>query len=202
MLFLPAGIIFPVVGIFALACMLAPVITAFFSGRTWCGYFCPRGGFNDQILSKVSLKRGIPRILKERWFKNAFLVLLMGAFIVQISYAWGDIKAVGHVFVRMVLLTTILGILLGISYQPRTWCMICPMGTMAHYVANIRKIRARLKHVTFIKDRCLNCKLCSRSCPMGIDVSAYRKQGRVENGACLKCRVCVENCPKQSLFIA
>lgn len=196
------GIMFPIVGVIALLCMLAPVVTAFWGGRTWCGYFCPRGSFYNHFLAKITLKLGTPRFLKERWFKVTFLVLLMGAFMVQILFAWGSLVAVGYVFVRMVLTTTLLGILLGVFYNHRTWCVICPMGTMAHYVAGLKKVRERLKHVTFVKDQCINCKLCSRYCPIGIDVSSYRKHGRVENGDCLKCWVCIEKCPKQSLYVA
>ena len=128
-------------------------------------------------------------------------MLIMGAFLAQILIAWGSFVTVGSVFVRMVLVTTLLGIFLGIFYNHRTWCVICPMGTLAYLVTGLKKAHDRLKYVTFINNECFNCKLCSRYCPMGIDVSAYQKQGRVEDGDCLKCRVCVEKCPKQSLDI-
>lgn len=195
------GIWFPAVGTVAILCMLAPVITAFWKGRNWCGYYCPRGSFNDYLLPKISLKRGIPKIFKEYWFRLLFLVLLMGAFFIQLRLAWGNLAAVGLVFVRMVIITTLLGILFGIVYSSRTWCVICPMGTMAHLVAGMKKVRDQINHVTFIKDQCIDCKLCSRSCPMGIDVAVYREQGRVEHGDCLKCLVCVDKCPKKALFL-
>lgn len=199
--FIIAGILFPALGTIALLCMLAPVVTSFWSGRNWCGYYCPRGSFNDYLLAKITLKREMPRIFKESWFRLTFLALLMGAFVIQIILAWGSLVAVGAVFVRMVLLTTLLGIILGIIYNYRTWCLICPMGTMAGFIAGFENTRVRLTNVTFLKDRCVDCKLCSRCCPMGIDVAAYRELGRVDHGDCLKCRVCVGKCPKGALFI-
>ncbi len=199
--FIITGILFPAIGVIALLCMLAPVVTAFWSGRKWCGHYCPRGSFNDYLLAKITLKRGIPRILKEPWFRLSFLILLMGAFAIQIILAWGSLVAVGFVFVRMVLLTTLLGIILGIIYNYRTWCVICPMGTMANWVARLKNVSIRLRRVTFLKELCIDCKLCSRYCPIGIDVAACREAGRIEDGDCLQCRVCVEKCPKQSLFI-
>lgn len=199
--FIVIGILIPVIGTIALLCMLAPVVTAFWKGRNWCGYYCPRGSFNDYLLSKITLKRKIPQILKEPWFRLVFLILLLGAFLIQILLAWGSLVAVGAVFVRMVLLTTLLGIILGIIFNYRTWCMVCPMGTMASWVAKLKKARTRLRRVTFVTEQCVDCKLCSRNCPMGIDVAAYRELGRVENENCLQCLVCVGKCPKQALFI-
>lgn len=195
------GIWYPAIGTVALLCMLAPVITAFWKGRNWCGHYCPRGSFNDYLLARITLKRGIPKIFKEYWFKLLFLVLLMGAFLIQIRLAWGNLAAVGLVFVRMVIITTLLGILLGMIFDYRAWCVICPMGTMARLVAGMKKVSDRISYITFIKDQCVDCKLCSRYCPVGIDVPTYRKQGLVDHGDCLKCQVCVGKCPKQSLYV-
>lgn len=201
--FVVVGIFFPAIGTIALLCMLAPVVTAFWKGRKWCGYYCPRGSFNDYLLSKITLKRGIPQIIKEPWFSLVFLVLLMGAFLIQILLAWGSLVAIGAVFVRMVLLTTLLGIIMGIIFNYRAWCMICPMGTLASWVVKLKlkKVNTRLRQVRFVAEQCIDCKLCSHCCPMGIDVAAYRELGRVEDGNCLQCRVCIEKCPKQALFI-
>ena len=133
-LYIVVGVMYPMIGLAALICMLAPSIVAIFKGRMWCGNFCPRGSFNDIILSKISLKNGVPKFLKTTWFKLTFLAVLMGAFALQIVFAWGNITEVSFVFIRMIIITTIVTIILGIIYNQRTWCMICPMGTMAHYV--------------------------------------------------------------------
>jgi polyferredoxin len=136
--YLVVGWFYPILGIAALVCMLAPVITAFFKGRMWCGSFCPRGSFNDMILSRLSRKLRLPAFLKATWFRFVFLVLLLSFFGVQIFVAWGDITTVGYVFLRMVFLTTLLAIILGVSYNQRTWCGICPMGTLAHYASKVK----------------------------------------------------------------
>ena len=110
--------------------------------------------------------------------------------------------AVGQVFVRMVLLTTMVTVLLGSIYQPRTWCLICPMGTMAHFVAGTKAVRSRIKQVSFHQEKCIDCKLCSKSCPVQIDVYSHKAAGRLEDGDCLKCCTCVVKCPKNSLYVA
>lgn len=144
-LFSIGGIIYPPVGIVAIICMLAPVVTAPFMGRRWCGNFCPRGSLNDVILKKITLNKGIPKIFKTNGFKIGFLVLLMSAFVVQLWMAWGNIAAVGFVFVRMILITTIIDIILGIIYHQRTWCSFCPMGSMAGWIAKAKSSLSKLK---------------------------------------------------------
>lgn len=196
-----AGLFFPAVGVVAIICMLAPVIVSFFKGRFWCGNFCPRGSMNDIIISKISKKTRIPELLKNQWFKLMILVLLMGGFAIQIYFAWGNIDAVGTVFVRMILITTVISIILGTVYNQRTWCTICPMGTMASYVARLKHVNKRVKHVKFKDQTCVNCKVCSRNCPMGIDVLEHKNTGKVTHPDCLKCEICIKKCPKKALYI-
>lgn len=195
------GIFYPIVGLTALICMLAPSFIAVFKGRMWCGNFCPRGSFNDKILSKFSLGNKVPEFLKKTWFRLTFFILLMGAFAVQIAFAWGNIYSVAVVFVRMIFVTTVITIILGFLYNQRTWCMICPMGTMAHYVTKLNLVKGKFRYVAFRKEKCVDCKICTKSCPVGIDVLSYKNIGKVVDEDCLKCKVCIEKCPKKSLYI-
>lgn len=200
--FCTIGLIYPVIGIAALVCMLAPSIVAFFRGRMWCGNFCPRGSFNDNILAKLSHKKEIPKFMKSNWFRNLFLIILMSAFTVQLTLAWGDATKIGGVFVRMILVTTVITIILGIIFKQRTWCVFCPMGTMAYYVTKAKaglKASSKTKYVTFERDKCINCRICTKACPIGIDVLSYKDKGRITDPNCLKCNACVEKCPKKAL---
>jgi polyferredoxin len=196
------GLISPALGIAAIICMLAPVLIAFARGRMWCGNFCPRGSFCDNLLVKISWKKEIPQVFRSLWLRILFLILLMGAFAIQLIFAWGSIAAVGMVFVRMILITTGIAVILGIIFSQRVWCLICPMGTMAHLVTKHAAADSQIKHVTFNKERCIDCKSCSKVCPIEIDVFSHKKQGKVTNADCLKCNVCVNKCPKKSIEIA
>ncbi len=195
------GLIYPAIGIIALICMLAPSVVAIWRGRMWCGNFCPRGSFNDFILTKISRNKAIPELLRKKWFRYTFFSILMGAFALQLVLSWGNMTAVGSVFVRMILITTLITILLGFIYSSRTWCVICPMGTMAAWITKLRTKRSKaiISNVTFIKDKCVSCRICNKSCPMGIDVLSYKADGEVNNPDCIKCNKCVYKCPKNSL---
>lgn len=196
------GLIYPVIGGAALICMLAPILVAFFKGRMWCGNFCPRGSFNDIVLSKLTLKRRMPAVFKQTWFRIVFLIVLMSAFAIQLTLVWGNLIMVGEVFVRMIVITTLVAILLGIIYNQRAWCLICPMGTLAHFAAKMGHLNGKRKDIRFIKGKCVDCKVCTKSCPIHIEVHRYKQEGRVTDPDCLKCGTCIETCPKKSLYIA
>lgn len=193
------GVFFPIIGAIALICMLAPLGFAFFRGRYWCGHFCPRGSFLDTIVSKISFNRPIPQFFKKTSVKVFFLSLLMVVFTLQTMMAWGSWTAVGVVFVRMVIVTTILAILLGIFINPRTWCTICSMGTTARMITHVNLDAGKISHVAFDASKCVNCKLCTKHCPIGIDVHTHKDQTEVNHADCLKCGICVSKCPRKAL---
>lgn len=195
LLFLIVGIIYPVIGIAALICMLAPVMAAPFKGRYWCGNFCPRGSFYDNVIAKISPKKPIPAVFRSTGFRILMVIFLMSVFGVQMYYAWGDLSAMGAVFVRIILITTIVGVVLGIMYHQRTWCSFCPMGTLASWLSATRKPKPLR-----VENTCVSCKLCTAACPL--QLSPYDAKANMEgftHGDCLKCSRCIDKCPKKAL---
>lgn len=193
--FLIAGMFYPAVGLLAIICMLAPVAVSFFKGRYWCGNFCPRGSFYDHILAKFSPQKPIPAIFRAKFFRVVVLLLIMTAFSLQMYFAWGDLAAMGMVFLRVILLTTLVGIVLGLFFHQRAWCAFCPMGSLASWIAERRKPLPLM-----VSDACISCKLCTRVCPM--QLAPYRAKGSANGfdaADCLKCGRCVDSCPKKAL---
>ncbi|MEM5768511.1 MAG: 4Fe-4S binding protein [Bacillota bacterium] len=195
LLFLAVGIVYPVIGVIAIICMLAPIITAFFKGRYWCGNLCPRGSFWDNVIEKVSPKKPIPAFFRSVGFRIFMVFFIIGVFSVQMYYAWGDLAAMGAVFVRIILITTVVGVILGVFYHQRTWCSFCPMGTMASWLSALHKSKP-LK----VTNTCVDCKLCTSACPL--QLTPYEAKGNEKgftHSDCLKCSRCVEKCPKKAL---
>lgn len=195
LVFLAVGIVYPAVGVIALICMLAPVVVSFYKGRFWCGNFCPRGSFYDNVLAKFSPQKPIPPIFKSTGLRVFMVLFIMAVFSVQMYSAWGDLSAMGAVFIRIILITTLVGIGLGLLYHQRTWCSFCPMGTMASWVSSMKKPMPLM-----VADSCVNCKLCTKVCPM--QLAPYTAKGSAEgftHSDCLKCGRCVDKCPKKAL---
>lgn len=48
--------------------------------------------------------------------------------------------------------------------------------------------------------RCIQCGICVRNCPMGVDVRRYARLERpVTDSRCLLCGSCVVRCPRGTL---
>lgn len=194
--FLAVGLVYPAIGVIALICMMAPVAVSFYKGRFWCGNFCPRGSFFDNVLSKVSPQKTIPPFFRSIGLRIFMLLFLMTVFSVQIYAAWGNMSAiVGMVFIRLILVTTLVGIVLGILYHQRTWCSFCPMGTLSAWVSSLKRPMPLM-----VSDSCVSCKICTNVCPMQLTpYLAKDSPDGFNHSDCLKCDRCVDKCPKKSL---
>ncbi len=189
-----AGWIFPLLGYFIPVCMLLGIGTAAFQGRSWCNWLCPRGSFEDSLLSRISFQRPIPKVLRSTPMRVGVMSILMTVLTVQIIRLWPDPWAIGGFFVLMLTITTGVGLILGIVFQQRSWCYICPIGTMSNWVGKNRN------PLHLEESSCVNCNLCAKKCPMQLSpVSLQEPVGMANRGDCLKCSICVDNCPTAAL---
>ena len=131
------GLFNPILGYLVLAMMIFLLILSFFKGRYWCWNLCPRGAFLDIVLSKFSAKRSFPKIFTKQWFRWLVFVLFVSFLVFRIVNTGGNFIAIGSVFVVMCLVTTIISIILGIPARHRSWCTICPMGTLQEKIAKM-----------------------------------------------------------------
>ena len=138
--YLVAAYFYMPLGMIAVICMLAPLLFAFAKkGRYWCGNFCPRGNFYQNVVSKFSFNRPIPAFLKSWAFRIFMVLFIIGNFSLGIYKNWGNAAGIGMVFYRIIVITTIVGIITGVIFKPRTWCTFCPMGTLATLISKVRK---------------------------------------------------------------
>lgn len=180
-------------GFIALICMFAPVLIAPFAGRKWCGSFCPRGSLLDKVISKFSLNREIPQFLLTPLFRWLIFSLLMGLFSSQVIKSWGNWNRIGLIIASMVFFTTLIAVVLGIIWKPRTWCTaFCPMGTLATALSTT-------KGGIVFGQGCVSCGLCSKACPMQLDTANFKAEGRVTDPRCIRCGECAVACSKNIL---
>ena len=135
---LVGGLFVPVLGYIVAVMMITLLGLSCFKGRYWCSHLCPRGAFLDIALSKMSRKRRIPRLFRVPWFKWTIVVGFIGFFICQLVVSPKTVGAIGFVFVRMCIITTLASIFLGIPIHHRAWCSFCPMGTLQTQIAKLR----------------------------------------------------------------
>lgn len=181
--------------IIAIICMVAPIAVAFSGkGRYWCGNYCPRGNFYENVLSRFSTKKKVPKILKSKLFRAFMVFFIIFNFSMGLYKNWGNLYGIGFVFYKIIVITSIIGIILGLFYNQRTWCNFCPMGTLSAVVAKVKGRKLNLE----VNNSCVSCGLCTKACPMGISPKEY-KEGLVEDSDCIFCKKCVYKCPKDSI---
>lgn len=197
LVYLIAGYFYPVIGLLALICMIAPVAFAVRKGRWWCGNACPRGSLYDKVLARYSPHREIPAFVRKRGFRIFMVMFIFTMFGIQMSQAWGDWNAMGRVFWLIILVTTIVGVTLSFIYAPRTWCSFCPMGTLSSFVTPRRGNLPDGYRRIIVDEKCTTkCKVCSGVCPMQLKPYESRddREGLLHPD-CIKCKRCTAGCP-------
>lgn len=186
------GWFYPKLGYLLLGCMVGAISIAFYKGRAWCDWMCPRGSFYDLFIGKISRNKKIPDFFKKKTTRFAMLTILLSVLGSQIYIHWGDWDAVGSAMVTILTVTTVIGIILGVIYQQRIWCYICPMGTIGNQLSDGKQPLA-------ISDSCVDCKICAKVCPMQLQPYKFKADGVLGDNDCIKCSTCAIVCPKKAL---
>ncbi len=185
---------FPLLGFIVPLAMLTGMGGGWLRGRYVCGNLCPRGSFFDTFFAKFGPRRYIPEMLIAMPLRWLIMAGLMSFMVYRLAQNPGSLAHWGLVFWQMCLITTAAALFLGMLYRPRTWCAICPVGTVANATGGH-------KRQLTIAQGCRNCGLCEKACPMGHGITDYRAQGTMNTRDCLQCSVCVNVCPKGALRI-
>jgi len=178
-------------------------------GRGWCSWGCFYGGL-DEGFSKIG-KKPIIKNISKKWTYLSFAVLLVvvltSAAVLSPTYCMWlcPFKAVtefvevtsAKVLVQTVIFISLfigLVVVLPILTKRRTQCgLFCPMGAFQSLTNKLNVFDVRID-----KDKCTQCGLCVKSCPVfALDEESVRKgKTRV---TCSKCGKCVEVCPQGAI---
>jgi len=118
----------------------------------------------------------------------------MTMLTIQIIRLWPDPYAIGKFFLVLLTITTGIGIVLALIWQQRSWCYICPIGSISSWVGKNRN------QICIDPEACVSCKACAKVCPMQLAPHEMKEKGEMAfKGDCLKCGLCVSTCPKDAL---
>lgn len=189
------GWYYPILGYFIPLCMFMGILIGAVRGRKWCDWYCPRGAFYDIFMKPISRKKNIPWIFKNLYFRLVVLLLLFSAMAFNLARRWPNSDKIGLLFVTIMSITSVLGIVLAVIFHQRSWCMICPVGTLANLIGK-NKYPLRIN-----PELCVECKLCAKACPIQIKPYIFKtsKDKAVKEGDCLKCNLCIAACPRKAL---
>ncbi len=189
--------------------LIVTVVIALLFRRSFCGLLCPFGALQEffgRIGRKIWKKRPVvpakaDRVL--RYLKYAVLALTLfmawrTGRLWMSSYdpyaAYGHLTAIPATLAEDPL--SIVGfILLGITLigsvvYDRFFCKyLCPAGAFYALIGKLSPTK-----VVRNNDLCIHCNLCSKACPVNLDVA---KMQCVTSAECLNCNECVTACPKK-----
>jgi polyferredoxin len=188
------------------------ILTVVVAGSFFCGWICPLGtiqqaviGFRRWLQKRVGLINSAAKGLGswsrhlaplDRWLRYAKYLLLgwiiwgtiaTGTMVFRDIDPWAGIINIAELGVSIgfvVFIVVVLASLIG----DRVWCRyLCPLGAIIGIVGKISFMRVQRE-----PDKCINCKLCTRKCPMHIQV---HEKGRILASECNSCLNCVNVCP-------
>lgn len=205
---LGAAVVSPTFGaVGVLGCMTGVVALGVRDGRSWCDGVCPRGGFLDRYLSRVSRRVDAPKWLARPAVRAGVATVVFAVMAVGLARQWGDPVGMAGVVARLLLVSTVAAVLLGVVYHERAWCLVCPAGTFAR-VANAVGERLGIDRptVTVDPEACIDCGQCGAACRPQLDPSAASGEAvtdggtaTLDDGDCFRCGYCVETCPTDAL---
>ncbi|MFB6161942.1 MAG: 4Fe-4S binding protein [Halococcoides sp.] len=211
-------------GTLTVGCLTGAVGLGITRGRVWCDWMCPRGGFLDRYLRPIAPARTPPDVLGHPVVRLGAILAVTVSTGLGIATAWPDPTAMIGAVARVLLVSTLLAVVMGVTLGPRAWCRVCPAGTLAR-VADALGSRFGLDAggaIAVDAAACVDCGQCASACRMDLDPAAYGDgtvtdhadlralgapvggrsrpaTGTVGHGDCLDCSACVAACPTDAL---
>lgn len=187
--------------------LVITILLALLFRRSFCGLLCPFGALQEffGLLGKKIFKKrfSVPTNIDKPLRYLKYIVLL-----VTIYYAWTAAglwvspydpwAAYGHMgegispliseflIGFILLIVTVLGSML----YDRFFCKyLCPMGAVYGLISKLSPYK-----IVRNKDKCINCEMCNKTCPMNIDIAG---SNQITSSECINCQLCVLSCPKE-----
>lgn len=177
-------------------------------GRLFCGYMCAGAGFGE-MAGCINAKS--PILGKRKYIKYViwliWLSIVTGLYIANGGLKYFDplygtkygisISAIEEYPVYFVVVFLLFGVPLicGKRAFCHYLCWMAPFMNIGIKIRNLLHLPGFRLHIE--KEKCINCKLCNKSCTMGLDVYKMVQENCVDENECSMCGACIDSCPKK-----
>lgn len=178
-----------------LVCVSSFLLLTAVLGRVWCGWLCPQTVFNDlaELLARGFRKKTSATAAR---LIEHFVALVIAKIVAFNLFCWflpprqvvSNLLDFSNHPIMMVtfLLLTLFGYL-NLILVKRSFCRsYCPYGRFQTALMDAGTLN--LSFLEEVRDRCLRCNACVRTCPMEIDI---REGFQIE---CIGCGRCIDAC--------
>jgi len=185
-------------------------VSAFVLGRAWCGWVCPSGGMQE-----ACFRARDRRVAGGRWNWMKFFIWVPWLGNLVFTFARLGLKRVDPFFMTtygfslgslpgIVTYVPILGLLVllpALTIGRRAFChYICWMAPFMILGRRLgRVLRIPTLHMKADSAKCASCGMCTRVCPMSLEVQPMVARGAIRSSECINCGACADNCPKQAI---
>ena len=182
-------------------------LSSLFLGRAFCGWICPGGG-EQEYLERFRDKRfpggrldWIKYLVWIPWLSIIVVMFVRSGGIKSFDFLYNtfcgiSVQNIGSAILFLVIagVIALLAFTLGRRGFCHTACWMAPFMVIGRKTGNGLKLPAlRLKSEP---DRCIECEICSKNCPMSLDVMEILLENQMENSECVLCGTCIDECPE------
>lgn len=176
-----------------------------FFGRFLCGWIMPCAGLQESCfyINNKNAKGGrynyIKFLIWIPWLLTIiFFVIKAGGYIkinplykipygVSISFPWKFV-----IYYIVVSIFFLLSFIFGKRASCHYICWMAPFMITGRKVRNLLRLPAL--QLKADKEKCTECRLCNKACPMSLNVLDMVQQNIMENSECILCGACIDTC--------
>ena len=183
-------------------------VSALVFGRAFCGWLCGLGGAQDMLspLTNKHVRKGnrIKWFIWTPWIVSIVVVAVRQGGYDRIDpfYRTTHGFSLGSIYTGIAYLA-VLALVLGSFFVAgrrsfcHHFCWIAPFMILGRKIRNIVKLPSLKLSKT--KNDCVNCHLCTKNCPMSLDVEHMVQNSTMENTECILCGSCADICRKECI---
>ncbi|PIO47315.1 MAG: 4Fe-4S ferredoxin [[Chlorobium] sp. 445] len=181
-------------------------------GRVWCGWLCPGAALQEMLFAVNDKRLEKPRdwirwAIWIPWITSLALVAFFAGGYERVDFFYrthsgvsvGDTSGyIVYYTVLVVFFSTAL--IAGRRAACHRICWMSPFMVIGRKVSNTLHLPALRLAVT--PDKCVKCEVCTRNCPMSLNVAQMVQSGRLEHPECVLCGTCVDSCKQKAIDYA
>jgi len=181
--------------------LVAKILGPILFNRAWCSWAC----WTAMILDLLPYTRSSGRIPgKWGWLRHTHFILSLG-IVLLLWFGSGyrvESKSITELYWLLAgnVIYYSIGIILAFWLKDnRAFCKyVCPITTILKITTRFSLLKIRGN-----SEKCNECGVCMKMCPMDIRITDYTKNGlRILSTECILCQTCVNTCPTGALKVS